>query len=95
MPRLTKAQLADIKYVSMADYYNKVDKIDDFADKIKFTSRYLMSHNGENNRDYTLEESIHLAKMKILETSINKRYEYSKQNKNEKLNSKKESNKIR
>ena len=85
MPRLTKAQLADIKYVSMADYYNKVDKIDDFADKIKFTSRYLMSHNGENNRDYTLEEAIHLAKMKILETSINKRYEYSKQNKNEKL----------
>ena len=70
MPKLTKAQLKQVKYVSMADYYNKIDQIEDFDDKMAFTTRYLLSHGMEEDvqYDYSIEEAIHLARVKLMDS---------------------------
>lgn len=70
MPRLTKEQLKAISYISMADYANKLDQIEDFEDKLEFTARYLLSHGAKGQKtDYSLEEAIHLARAKLVDTS--------------------------
>ena len=70
MPRLTKEQLKAISYISMADYANKLDQIEDFDDKLEFTARYLLSHGAKGQKtDYSLEEAIHLARAKLVDTS--------------------------
>lgn len=70
MPKLSKEELKNIKYVSMADYMQKIDQLEDFDDKLEFTTRYLLSHgmNGAQT-DYSLDEAIHLARMKIVDAS--------------------------
>ena len=70
MPKLTKAQLKDVKYTSMADYYRAVDQIEDFDDKMAFTTRFLLSHGMDEDRqyDYSIEEAIHLARVKLMDT---------------------------
>ena len=70
MPKLTNSQLKNVKYVSMADFSAKIDQLDNFDDMLKFTTRYLLSHgmNGEAT-DYSLEEAIHLAKLKLVDVS--------------------------
>jgi len=70
MPKLTKEQLANVKYVSMADYYAKVATLEDFDDKLKFTTKYLLTHgmNGAKT-DYSIEEAVHLARLKLMDYS--------------------------
>ena len=70
MPKLTKGQLENVKYVSMADYYAKVATLEDFDDKLKFTAKYLLTHgmNGAKT-DYSIEEAVHLARLKLMDYS--------------------------
>ena len=66
MPReLTDEMLNQIKYVSMADYMRRVDRLTDLEDKLAFTTRYLLSYGAGEGRDHTLAEAIHIARMKI------------------------------
>ena len=81
MPKLSNKELAKVKYVSMADYFNKVDQFEDFNDKLKFTTRYLLTHSGVQNPDYSIEQAIHLAKVKLTDASIKKHDEYKAKNK--------------
>lgn len=80
MPPLTKKQLAEVKYVSMADYFNKVDQFEDFNDKLKYTTRYLLTHSAVQNPDYSIEEAIHLARVKLTDTAAKKHDEYMAKN---------------
>ena len=80
MPKLKKEELKQVKYVSMADYYNKVDQFEDFNDKLKFTTRYLLTHSGARNPDYSIEEAIHLARVKLTDASVKKHDEYMAKN---------------
>lgn len=82
MGRLSKAQLNQVKYVSMADYFNAVDQYEDFNDKLKFTTRYLLTHSGVKNPDYSIEQAIHLARVKLTDASIKKHNEYKAKNNN-------------
>ena len=79
MPRLTKEDLAKVKYVSMADFYNQLDKYEDFSDKLKFTSRYLLTHSTKRNPDYSIEEAIHLAKAKLVDEAEKQHTKYMKE----------------
>lgn len=81
MPPLTKAQLDNIKYVSMADYFNKIDQYEDFSDKLKFTTKYLLTHSNVQNPDYSIEQAIHLAKVKLTDAAVKKHDEYMAKNK--------------
>ena len=81
MPRLTKKQLAEVKYVSMADYYNKVGQYEDFNDKLKFTTKYLLTHSAAQNPDYPIEQAIHLAKVRLIDDAVKKHDDYMKKNK--------------
>lgn len=70
MPPLTKEQIEKAKYVSIADFNAKVDQIKDFDEKMKFATLYLLSHGmGGAKTDYTLEESIHLVRLKLVDES--------------------------
>ena len=70
MPRLLSEQrLNQIQYVSIADYIRQIDELEDFEDKIAFTTRYLLAY-GTEERDVPLAEAIHIAKVKIVEASI-------------------------
>ncbi len=74
---LTQQELNEIKYVSMADYVRRVDRLRSFEDKIAFTTHYLARHGGDgNHRDYSFAEAIHIAKMKIAEASAKAREEF-------------------
>ncbi len=79
MPKLTREQLAHAKYISMADYAAKVDQIKGFKAKLEFTAMYLLSHgmNGAQT-DYTFEEAVHLARVKLADESKKLREELSK-----------------
>lgn len=79
MPKLTKVQLAQVKYVSMADYYNKLDQLDNFNDKLQFTTRYLLTHSTKRNPDYSIEEAIHLAKAKLVDEAVKQHDNYMKE----------------
>ena len=81
MPRLTKKQLAEVKYVSMADYYNQVGQYEDFNDKLKFTTKYLLTHSAAQNPDYPIEQAIHLAKVRLIDDAVKKHDDYMKKNK--------------
>lgn len=81
MPRLTKEELAQVKYVSMADFFNQLDKYENFSDKLKFTSRYLLTHSSKQNPDYSIEEAIHLAKVKLVDEAEKQHTKYLKENK--------------
>lgn len=79
MPKLTKEKLQNAKYVSMADFAAKLDQIQGFKAKLEFTSMYLLSHgiNGTKT-DYTFEEAIHLARVKLADESKKMREEIAK-----------------
>ena len=64
MPKLTKEQLNQIKYVSIDDYLEKVNDFETISDKMKFTVRYLLNHKLEKE-DFSFEESIQIARREI------------------------------
>ena len=70
MPKLTQEQIAKAKYVSMEDYYKKIEKIESFKEKLDFTTKYLLSHGMDGQpTDYSLEEAIHLTRLKLIDES--------------------------
>ena len=71
MPPLTKQQLDQVKYVSIQDYCQKVDRIESLEDKLAFSTRYILTYNGIKNgeADPDLEKLIKVAHMKIADKS--------------------------
>lgn len=61
--KLTQKALNNIKYVSMKDYLKKVESYESIEDKMKYTTRYLLSHGG--HEDFSLEEAIQIARYNI------------------------------
>ena len=58
-----KQELKELEYVSMADFCNKIDQIDDIDDKLEFATQYLLMH--KDNVDYSFNEAINVARMKL------------------------------
>lgn len=63
MAKLTNETFNKIKYVSLNDYYKNVDKFESLDDKMKYTTRYLLSHKGRE--DYNLQEAVQFARQVI------------------------------
>lgn len=80
MPKLTKEELQQIRYVSMADFARRFDQIEGFDDKLDFTTRYLLSHGmkGATN-DYTFPEALHIARVKIADASARMKEQFFEQ----------------
>lgn len=70
MPKLTKEEIKKAQYTSMAKLFAQLDQIADFDEKVKFATISLLSHgmNGQKT-DYTFEEAIHLARVKLADES--------------------------
>lgn len=79
MPKLNKTDLKELEYVSMKDYFEKVEEYEDFNDKLEFTTHYLLRH-GMKNADFSFEEAIHLARLKLNEASLDLKNKYFEQN---------------
>lgn len=70
MPKLlNQRRLNKVQYISMSDYIRSMDALDDFEDKMAFTTRYLIAHGGREERDVSLAEAIHIAKFKLADAS--------------------------
>ena len=69
---LSEYELNQIQYVSMADYIRRMDRLENIEDKMAFTTRYLLTY-GNGQRDVSLAEAIHIAKVKIAEGSAEAR----------------------
>ena len=71
MPKIRKHDLKGIKYVSMADYKYKLDEIYDYQAKMDFTNKYLLAYSqNKGEKDYSFEEAVHIARMKMGEASL-------------------------
>lgn len=72
MPKLTKEELKEVRYISMADYSRRVDELEDFDDKLAFTTRYLLTHGMYSSKeyDYSFEAAVHLARTKIADEAV-------------------------
>ena len=81
MPRLTQAELNNLKYVSMADFSKRIDKIENINDKLKFATQYLILHGVNTEADCTMAEAIDIARMKIADASLELRQKAPKSNK--------------
>ena len=70
MPKLTKEQLAAVKYVSIKDFCTRIDQLEDMKDKLDFATRYILSHGmGNEQPDAPIEKIIKVAQMKIADQS--------------------------
>lgn len=71
MPNLTKEQLEQVKYVSIQDYCQRVDQIENIEDKLAFSTRYILSHGQDKNAtvDFPIDKIIKVAHMKIADKS--------------------------
>ena len=70
MPPLTEEQLNQIQYVSVKDYCEKVDQIENLNDKLEFSAHYILSYGqGGNQPDYPIDSIIKVAHMKIADKS--------------------------
>ncbi len=66
MPNMSKETFKDVKYVSMVDFCRRIDEIQDIDDKREFATKYLLTYgmNGAQ-QDYSLNEAIHIARVKL------------------------------
>lgn len=69
MPKLTKQQLKDVRYVSLSDFSSRIDQIEEIEDKVAFATAYLLSH-GVGETDCSFLEAVHVARMKVAEASL-------------------------
>jgi len=63
MPKLKNNEIEQITYISLNDYAKNVAKYERIEDKIKYTTRYLLNHDGK--KDNTFEEAIQFARLTI------------------------------
>ena len=76
MPKLlSEERLNKVRYISMADYIRQMDELEYIEDKMAFTTRYLLAYGAGVERDVSLPEAIHIAKMKIADASAKLRAE--------------------
>lgn len=70
MPKIRYQDIQDIEYVSMTDYSDKLVQFDTYKEKLEFTTKYLLaSRHYQGEKDYTFEEALHIARMKLWEES--------------------------
>jgi hypothetical protein len=63
MPRDIDMVLRNLKYVSMADFCNRIDQFKNIDDKLAYATEYLLNH--QPGIDYALDEAIGVARMKL------------------------------
>jgi len=78
--RLTQAEINGIKYISMADFSKRIDKIENIDDKLKFARQYLILHGTNGEPDCSIEEAINIARMKIADAAYELRLQADKTN---------------
>ena len=71
MGKLQKKDLNKIKYVSAADFYKGIDKYDSLDDKLRYATRYILSHDMSMAHDYSLSGIVSIARMKLAELASN------------------------
>lgn len=76
MPKLTKEQLQQVKYVSVEDFSQRIDAFDRIQDKLAFATRYILTYNQADNPDYPIDHIIKVAYMKIADKSSDLRSFY-------------------
>jgi len=70
MPKITREKIQKAKYTSMADLYRQLDMIPNFDDKVEFATNCLLSHGADGRAtDYSFEEAVHLARLKLVDES--------------------------
>lgn len=79
MPKLTKQDLQQLEYVSMKDYFDKIEEFEDFNDKLEFTTYYLLKH-GMKNADCSFEEAVYMARIKLTDESLDLKKKYYEDN---------------
>lgn len=67
MAKLRKQELDKVKYISMKDFYMNLEKYDSLDDKLRYATRYILSHGFSDEHDYSFAQVVHLARMKIVE----------------------------
>ena len=66
MPKIKYQDIQNMEYVSMTDFSDKFDQFETFQEKLTFTTKYLLaSRNYQGQKDYTFEESLHIARLKL------------------------------
>lgn len=71
MPKLSRKALSEVKYVSMKDYYENVDKLNTLKDKLAYTTRYILSHDHYDlEHDYSFAAVVQMARVKIAESAV-------------------------
>ena len=68
MPRLTKEQLENVRYISLSDFSNQIERIDNAIDKRKFAVQYLVTYGLSGDPDFELQEAIHFVRVKLSES---------------------------
>lgn len=77
MPKITEAELNEIRYVSMADFCKRIDAIPDMESKRLFATRYLLSYGMDGApTDYSFKEVMHIARIKIGDASHKLKEQY-------------------
>ena len=79
MPRLTKEQLQDVKYLSLIDFTNQIGRYNDVEDKRNFAIQYLLTYGMKENPDYSLAEAIHFVRIKLSETIDEEKADFNTQ----------------
>ena len=68
MPKQAKKKnLNQVKYVSMADFYQNIDDYKTLDGKLDYATRYILTHDMSTTKDYAFEGVINLARQKIAE----------------------------
>ena len=68
MPKMSKDELKNVRYVSMIDFSNKINQFEDVIDKRRFAVQYLLTFGLAGNTDYSLPEAIHFVRAKLSES---------------------------
>ena len=65
MPK--KKNLNQVKYVSMADFYQNIEDYKTLDGKLDFATRYILNHDMGATQDYAFSGVVNLARQKIAE----------------------------
>ena len=69
MPRLTKEQLDEVRYVSIDDFIYRINQIRNIDDKVAFATRYLLDYGHNENPDVPFYQALYVARAKIADAS--------------------------
>ena len=62
-----KKDLSQVRYVSMADFYQNIDDYKTLDGKLEYATRYILNHDMGMDKDYAFEGVVNLARQKIAE----------------------------